>query len=243
MNKSIDGFKLKMIAIIAMLLNHIGSGFRLYEQSHVLYFFTEFIGKLTFPIMAYLLVEGFYYTHNRRKYAGRLTVFWLLSIYPFHLLFSGTRPFSPIELVNNIFFTLLMGLLLLIFYEQLENPFIRNILVLVFSLATISSDWPLIGVLLIFGFYRWRNNSKGIWWPIFYTTAFLVWVLATMYFADPQKYPLYQVFTGLGTLLVIPLLSGYNGERGYSPQWVKWGFYGFYPMHLIVLALIRIVIH
>lgn|GEM_PF-4625016 len=41
MNKSIDGFKLKMIAIIAMLLNHIGSGFRLYEQSHVLYFFTE----------------------------------------------------------------------------------------------------------------------------------------------------------------------------------------------------------
>ncbi|MGP5430974.1 TraX family protein [Enterococcus malodoratus] len=243
MNKSIDGFKLKVIAIIAMLLNHIGSGFDIYEQSHAFYFFTEFIGKLTFPIMAYLLVEGFHYTRNRRKYAERMAIFWLVSIYPFHMLFGGNHSFSPIELVNNIFFTLLMGLLLLMAYEQVKSPFLQNLLVIFFSIMTMASDWSLIGVLLIFGFYKWKNESRGIWLPVVYTAAFLVLILGMMNLSDPQRFPLYEVFTGLGTLMVIPLLHAYNGERGYSPQWVKWGFYGFYPIHLTILALIRMVIH
>lgn len=242
MLRSIDGFKLKVIAIVAMLLNHIGSGFNLYEQSSGLYFFTEFIGKLTFPIMAYLLVEGFYYTRNRKKYAARMAVFWLVSIYPFHMLFGGRHPFSPIELVNNIFFTLLMGLLLMMALEKVKAPFLRSLLIIFFSVITIVSDWSLIGVLLIYGFYIWRNKKIGIWLPIVYTTAFLTLLFALMYFTDSQAIPLYQVFTGLGMLMVIPLLYAYNGKRGYSPQWVKWGFYGFYPVHLVILALIRMLI-
>lgn len=242
MLRSIDGFKLKVIAIVAMLLNHIGSGFSLYEQSSGLYFFTEFIGKLTFPIMAYLLVEGFYYTRNRKKYAERMAVFWLISIYPFHLLFRGNHPFGPLELVNNIFFTLLMGLLLMMAYEKVKSPILRNLLVLFFSVITITSDWSLIGVLLIFGFYKWKGQKKGIWLPVLYTTAFLVLLMGMMYSTDSQAVPLYQVFTGLGLLLVIPLLQAYNGERGYSPKWVKWGFYGFYPIHLVVLAVIRMLL-
>lgn len=239
MRKSIDGFRLKIIAIIAMLLNHIGTGFHLYQQSGLLYFFTEFIGKLTFPIMAFLLVEGFYLTHDRKKYAGRLALFWLLSIYPFHLLFRENRLFSPIEFVNNIFFTLLMGLFLLILYEKTQSFFLRNLLIAFFSLITIASDWSLIGVLLIFGFYKWRNEKRLLWLPVVYTTMFMTMLLAMMYFTVPDALPIYQVFTGLGILIVLPLLYAYNGERGYSPQWVKWGFYLFYPGHLLVLTLIR----
>lgn len=242
MTLSIDGFKLKVVAILAMLLNHIGSGFGLYEQSSVLFFFTEFIGKLTFPIMAYLLVEGFYYTHDRRRYAGRMAVFWLISVYPFHLLFSGNRPFSPIELVNNIFFTLFMGLLLMMVYEKTKSPFLKYLSVLFFSLITITSDWSLIGVLLIFGFYKWKDKKIGIWLPIVYTTAFLILMFGMIHVADKQAVPLYQVFSGLGMLMVIPLLYAYNGERGYSPKWVKWGFYGFYPIHLVALSVIRMLI-
>lgn len=70
------------------------------------YFFTEFIEKLTFPIMAYL-VEGFHYTRNIKKYETRSAFFWIISIYPFHMLFYPDHPFSTTELVNNIFFTLL----------------------------------------------------------------------------------------------------------------------------------------
>nr|WP_245001249.1 TraX family protein [Enterococcus raffinosus] len=43
-------------------------------------------------------------------------------------------------------------------------------------------------------------------------------------------------------LIVIPLLVAYSGERDYSPSWVKWGFYSFYPLHLVALALIHQVI-
>lgn len=241
MNKSIDGFKLKLLAITTMLINHIGSGFSIYEYSPPLFFFTEFIGKLTFPIMAYLLVEGFYHTHNRKKYAGRLALFWGISIYPFHMLFDFAHPFQPIELVNNIFFTLLMGLLLLIVYEKIRSPLVRILLVIFFSLITMMSDWSLFGVLLIFGFYKWKDRSFGIWWPILYTTSLMTLMMMMSHSAMPHIVPLYQVFSVLGMLSTIPILTLYDGCRGYSPKWVKWGFYCFYPLHIVILALIRML--
>lgn len=192
--------------------------------------------------MAYLLIEGFYYTRNRNKYAARMAVFWLVSIYPFHMLFYGNHSFNIIELVNNIFLTLLMGLLLMISYEKVNTPLLRVLLVIFFSVMTLTSDWSLIGILLIFGFYKGKNKETGIWWPVVYTTVLLTLLFALTHFAAPQMVPLYQVFTGLGMLMVIPLLNAYNEERGYSPKWVKWGFYAFYPAHLVILSLIRILI-
>lgn len=242
MTRSIDGFKLKLIAIIAMALNHIGSGFGLDQYSATIYFFTEFIGKLTFPIMAYLLVEGFYYTKDRKKYAERLAIFCLLSCYPFHLLFHPNHSFSAIELVNNIFFTLLMGLLLMMTCEKVKSTGGQVALAFLFSFATILSDWTLIGVLMIFGFYKLRGRKIGIILPAVYGAVFLFVVMMLMHLRAPTLVPLYEVFTGLGILLVIPILLAYNGERGYSPVWVKWGFYGFYPVHLFVLVGIRFLI-
>lgn len=241
MNKSVDGFKLKLIAITAMFVNHIGSGFALYERSTSLFFFTEFIGKLTFPIMAYLLVEGFHYTHNRKRYAGRLALFWLISIYPFHLLFDYNHPFQPIELVNNIFFTLLMGLVLLMLLEKVKLPLFRIPLIIFFSMVTMLSDWSLFGVLMIFGFYKWKDSKVGIWLPVLYTTILMTSMMAMAHSATPQVIPMYQVLSVSGMLLTIPFLYAYNGQRGCSPKWIKWGFYGFYPIHLLALSIIRIM--
>ncbi|MDA9472360.1 TraX family protein [Enterococcus sp. 5H] len=239
MYKKIDGFQLKFIAIIAMLINHIGSGFEIYNYSHSLFFLTELIGKLTFPIMAYLLVEGFHYTKNVKKYALRLTVFWLISIYPFHAWFYPNYPFDPTELVNNIFFTLLMGLLLIIFYEKTKNKELHILLVLVFSLSTIMSDWNLIGVLMIYGFYLIKDVTMKKIVPPIYTTLFLFSLMLIAYIITPDSVPWYELVSVFGILGVIPLLLNYNGQRGYSPNWVKWGFYLFYPLHLIVLIIIR----
>ncbi|OTN88162.1 hypothetical protein A5819_000614 [Enterococcus sp. 7E2_DIV0204] len=239
MNKKLDAFHLKVIAIVAMLLNHIGSGFRVYEYSDQLFFFTEFIGKLTFPIMAYLLVEGFHYTRNIKKYAARLGLFWLISIYPFHVLFYPGYPFALTELVNNIFFALLMGLLLITLYDRTKNTAIHVLLVIIFSLATIMSDWNLIGVLIIFGFYRIQDVKLKKIIPPIYATGFLFLLMLIVYMIAPSSVPWYELLSGLGILMTIPLLLNYNGQRGYSPNWVKWGFYFFYPVHMILLILIR----
>jgi hypothetical protein len=238
--KKLTSFHLKVIAIIAMLLNHMGSGWGINEISPPLFFFTEFIGKLTFPIMAFLLVEGYHYTRNVKKYALRLFIFCLLSSYPFHLLFYPNYPYVPLELVNNIFFTLLMGLLLIISCEKTTNTLEHVLLVIGFSVATIMSDWNLVGVLMIYGFYRIKKPSAKKIIPPLYTTGVLFLIMFLTYFlSQGQAMPWYEPITTLGTLGVIPLLLRYDGTRGYSPNWVKWGFYLFYPLHMILLILIR----
>lgn len=239
MTKKLDSFHLKIIAIIAMFINHMGSGLKLYEYSNELFFLTEFIGKLTFPIMAFLLVEGFHYTRNLKKYASRLALFWLVSIYPFHLLHAGNFSFTPDELVNNIFFTLLMGLILISVYGKTNNVFLHVLLVSGFSLATIMSDWNLIGVLMIFGFYRIKDAQLKKIIPPLYTTGLMAMIMLVGYLVSPSSVPFAIVVSSLGILGVIPLLLNYNGQRGYSPAWVKWGFYLFYPLHTMVLVLIR----
>ena len=125
MKKSLDACHLKLIAIAAMLINHLGHTLELENQNIYLYFLTETIGRLTFPIMAYLLVEGFQYTRSRGKYALRLTLFWLLSILPFYYLFESHK---PLTVDNNILYTLLLGLLLLVFLEKVQHSLLRLLL-------------------------------------------------------------------------------------------------------------------
>lgn len=239
MDRKIDAFHLKIIAIVTMLINHIGQGFKIYEFSHFLYFFTESIGKLTFPIMAYLLVEGFYYTKNLKKYMLRMGLFWIISIYPFHLLHAQGTTFIPIEITNNIFFTLLIGLVMLSLVKNKKNKVIQIIVVTICSLLTILSDWNLIGIFMIYGFYVIKDKNKKIILPCVYTTivSFLIMFLGAIF--SPQSAMWYLPITTLGILLVIPFLLNYNEKRGLSNTFIKWGFYLFYPLHMIVLVLIR----
>lgn len=242
MKQNIDAFKLKMIAITMMLINHIGQNFSFETNHTILFFTTELLGKITFPIMAYLLVEGFHHTRNVEKYMLRMATFWLISIYPFHLLNNPGTSFQPIELVNNIFFTLLMGLVMMYFLQGINNKGERLLCVTFFSFLTATSDWGLIGVLLIFGFYTIANPKKKVIIPCLYTTLIYIGLLLLGYVVSPQNVAWYLPITMLGILLVIPLLLNYNGQRGLSNPLIKWGFYLFYPVHMLILALIRYLI-
>ena len=107
----ISGYWLKLIAVISMLIDHTSAV--ILEQIPGLEapaFFMRIIGRLAFPIYCFLLVEGFYHTRSRAKYAGRLFLFALISEVPFDLAFSRRMwDFSS----NNVFFTLLFGLLVI----------------------------------------------------------------------------------------------------------------------------------
>lgn len=171
------------------------------------------LGRIAFPIFCFLIVEGFFHTHDVRRYMGRLGVFALISEIPYDLAFRGV----PLEYAHqNVFFTLLIGIGMMILLERnREWPVKAVILLLAMWLAVlIRSDYNFRGVLLIFVFYifhesRWLAVTAGGLWNFLYQGVI-------------QKY---------GVLSVLPLAL-YNGERGRK---MKYFFYIFYPAHLLLL--------
>lgn len=144
--KGISGSTLKLVAIITMLIDHTGAAIleRLYRSredrilisssSKVIQDFyaryrlmnnidtvMRMIGRVAFPIFCFLLVEGMVHTHNKWKYAGRLAVFAILSEIPFDLAFMG-KPFY--WQYQNVFFTLLIGLLVMIGFQVASDKVI-----------------------------------------------------------------------------------------------------------------------
>ena len=121
----ISGYWLKLIAVISMLIDHTSAV--ILEQIPGLEapaFFMRIIGRAAFPIYCFLLVEGFYHTRSRAKYAGRLFLFALISEVPFDLAFSRRMwDFSS----NNVFFTLLFGLLVIWGVEGIKQKFVADV--------------------------------------------------------------------------------------------------------------------
>lgn len=171
------------------------------------------LGRIAFPIFCFLIVGGFFHTHDVRRYMGRLGIFALISEIPYDLAFRGV----PLECAHqNVFFTLLIGIGMMVLLERnREWPVKAVILLLAMWLAVlIRSDYNFRGVLLIFVFYifhesRWLAVTAGGFWNFLYQGVI-------------QKY---------GVLSVLPLAL-YNGERGRK---MKYFFYIFYPAHLLLL--------
>lgn len=203
----LDSFQLKCIAIVSMALDHTGAV--LYPSQ----IWLRCLGRIAFPIFCFLIVEGFFHTHDVRRYMGRLGVFALISEIPYDLAFRGV----PLEYAHqNVFFTLLIGIGMVVLLERnREWPVKAVILLLAMWLAVlIRSDYNFRGVLLIFVFYifhesRWLAVTSGGFWNFLYQGVI-------------QKY---------GVLSVLPLAL-YNGERGRK---MKYFFYIFYPAHLLLL--------
>lgn len=200
-------FTLKMIALVAMVCDHVG-----------LIFFPEWIvfriiGRISFPIFAYVLVEGFFYTRDIKKYLLRLGLLSLVSEIPFDLMASG----RVLEFGHqNVFFTLTLGILALWLMSRTINPILQ--LIYAGAIMVVSNllhvDYRQFGVLLIIWFYYWRSTK----W-VKYLGAAVIMVLL-------------KGWTGVYTIpSLIPMLL-YNEKQG--PKW-KWFFYIFYPVHLLVI--------
>lgn len=118
-------FALKIIAIICMISDHVG-----YSIFNKVTFF-NYIGKISFPIFAFLISEGYSHTKNLKNYLIRLTLFAFLSQIPFMLFFST---FNINGLNLNIFFTLLLGLISITIYEKTDRSFIGILALLLLAI-------------------------------------------------------------------------------------------------------------
>ena len=234
--KGLTGSTLKIIAMIAMLIDHIGAAvlvrvirstgdMSLYEGYAIL----RKIGRIAFPIFCFLLVEGFIHTKNVKKYAIRLGLFALISEIPFNLAFYGEVFHSG----KNVFFTLLIGLCTIWGMKALETlpswqiqiPFRILIAFTGMIIAKfLRTDYADFGVLLIVLLYLFRNNRKQ---QSIVGAISIIW----RFINTIWRYTAPLAF--LCTYF-------YNGERG--KQLPKAFFYSFYPIHLLLLYAIRILL-
>ena len=251
----ITGSTLKIIAMVCMLIDHIGAvilerylyanglsyktmqmmvegGFGNLQKVVIADLILRLIGRLAFPIFCFLLVEGFYYTSNRAKYVLRLFLFALISEVPFDFAFKN----SWLEFrYQNVFFTLTIGLLTIWGIDEIQKricersedqkkhamscSLIRLLGIIIGGVvaAMLSTDYAWVGVATIGLMYIFREKSKN--WEMGMGCLMLI-------ASSPLE---------VSSFINLALVGHYNGQRGLR---LKYVFYVFFPLHLLILGLI-----
>jgi hypothetical protein len=222
-------FSLKLIATITMLLDHIGFVY------NINYF--RVAGRVAFPIYAFLIASGCHHTKNLKKYILRLFMFAIISEIPYNMLFNVGMGKEQLVFFDNtsqnVFFTLFLGAFLIYAYSNLleihKNINIKKglLFILIFGITLYVAykfrvDYSMLGVSLIFFIYVLNNKYIPI-----------------LLFALINYYPfgmvsIYNLKFFISALIPIVLIAFYNGKKGYD---IKWLFYVFYPLHMIILAI------
>jgi len=230
---------IKYIAAAAMLIDHIAWCFvDTYTAAGMI---MHTIGRITAPIMCYFIAEGYHYTKNVKKYLLRLGIFAAISWIPFNYMECGVLPFGAgwLRLMQSVIFTFFLGLLALAAIHKETIPkAVRAIIVILLCIISVIGDWPVLGVVWIILFDRYRGNFKK------QAAAFAVSsvVLITLLCIAIMGMPLAEVLFQYGVLLALVPLYFYNGGKGRGGGFNKWFFYVFYPLHMLLLGLIKYVI-
>lgn len=218
--------QLKLIAIIAMVFDHCMIVFMPHE--YAAYQFLRMPGKLTAPIMCYLIAEGYYHTSNLKKYMARLFVMALISHFPFALCLEYDI-FRFWE-ATDVLWSLLCGLIALTVYHKNLPVIVKSGLIGLCCLLAYSADWNYIAVLMVlfFGIFHEEKNKQ----TLAHIGISALYMLQAVYYASP-------ILSRVGILFSIPLLRRYNGQRGRKSKLIQWGFYWFYPVHLLIIYFIK----
>ncbi len=236
--KTLNGNQLKLIAITAMTVDHLLSVIRPGYPTDWWILLLHTFGRLAAPIFWFCIAEGYHYTHDRKKYAGRLLLFAVVSHFAYNFAFG--IPFIPFQTSvfnqTSVIWPLFWGLIALMINDSRTlKQWQKVVLLLGISVITFCADWSCIAVFAILSIGAHRGNFRK------QMTQMMLWVLmyAIVYaiFIDP----VYGVMQ-LGVALTIPLLKRYDGTRG-NWKGMKWLFYLYYPLHLIVCGIVRILLH
>lgn len=224
-----SGAQLKYIAFLSMLIDHVNKALMyplLTENGFLRYVSDVFdiLGRVAFPLFMFFLVEGFFKTGNRVKYLLNLIIFGIISEIPFDL-FQSAVLFQPNS--NNVMFTLALALVMIWVIDELKVPksyIIPPVLwfpvsiIIVITVCLLSMIWGLDyeyhGILIAYFFYIFRNN------PILSIIGGYLSIFKTPW-----------------ALLGFGLTLTYNGKRGKQNKILN---YLFYPVHLLILGLLRL---
>ncbi|MCR4611463.1 MAG: conjugal transfer protein TraX [Lachnospiraceae bacterium] len=218
----INASVLKWIAVITMIIDHVGHVF--FPEYEIL----RWIGRISFPLFAFLLTEGYKHTSNIWKYFLRLGIFAVISEVPYDYCIYGKIIYFGSQ---NIFFELLLGLLVLylidreyIFKERDITIYVKAFIVI--AAATLAHfagfDYRWVGILVIIAMYYMRDQFK------YFAPLFIVIYLVN-----------YELINTAFASIALILILLYNGKPGYSGKKFKWFFYIFYPLHLAIFGIMH----
>ena len=237
--KGLHADHLKLIAIIAMTIDHLTWTFMPGFDQRPLAVVLHCIGRITAPIMFYFIAEGYYYTRDLKKYVLRLFVFSIISHFAYVFCFGGS--FIPFQ--NGVFgqtsviWSLMWGLIALAFVKsdnQKLNPVFKIIAVIACCVIAAPADWSIAAPLaIVFIGINKGNFTKQM--------VGLVLPVALYSYGYATSYDMVYGTLQMAVILSIPFLYLYNGQKG-TIKGMKWFFYLYYPLHLFVLGLVRVFI-
>lgn len=226
----LSGSALKVLALVSMFVDHTAKRvlYAFPQFNETLYYcgntpvswmvLCESFGRIAFPLFAFLLVEGFVYTHDRKRYGINLLVFAIISEVPFDLA-RTSLPITPDY--QNVFVTLFVSYLGLCAYESLrDQPALRATYVIGLALVSMGllCDYGPRGYAMVLMLYVLRNNALA-------KTALGCCITRA---------------TWRSGLAFVPI-NLYNGTRGFIKGPVlKYLFYAAYPLHFLVLWQLRL---
>jgi len=234
----LSGNTLKIIAIVAMTIDHVTWLIYPGYPVELIPIILHVIGRITAPIMMFLVSEGYHYTSNRKKYLTRLLIFAAVSHVPYTMFSSFD--FIPGIPTTSVIWPFALGVLALMIDQGdiLPNAkrWQRMILIWGCFILALPSDWSAPAVLSILYMGRhWGNRSR----QLLHMACFLAVYAVVCGLAFAPIYGLIHI----GVIIPILLITLYDGTRGaMSGQTMKWLFYIYYPAHLLILGLIKIFV-
>lgn len=238
----LTSFHLHLLAMAFMLCDHLWATVIVGNN-----WMTD-VGRLAFPIFAFMVAEGFRHTKNLKKYAGRMFVFALISEIPFNLV-VGSDIFYPFH--QNVLWTFLMSIGFMWINEKAKT---KNLLiraaVLAFTLiaalfvGTLSfCDYHYAGIFMVLVFYFFAERK---WW-CFAAQLICLWYINVEILAGFEYVfnflgiEWHIVSQGFAVLALIPIWL-YRGKQGPYNKGIKALYYWFYPLHLLILGVLKFIV-
>lgn len=237
--RGLTSFQLHILAMVLMLVDHMWA--TLFPQQE----WMTCIGRLAFPIFAFMIVEGYFHTADVHKYIVRMLIFALISEVPFDLVY-GSSVFYLFH--QNVLWTFLIGLISIHLCEKarahgkwwLTGIVLAAVIVFDYAIGTVAMvDYFGAGILTVMTFYIFRKRTLWGFLGQLVCLAYLNISLLGSYF-----YPVtiggveFKIVQQSFALLALIPIWLYKGEQGYHSKAFQYICYAFYPVHLAILYVI-----
>ena len=260
MKRGLDAYKLKLIALIFMILDHILLlNYPAHEHLN-LPLLPEWIGviaRFVSPLFLYLMIDGFYHTRSRAKFLIRLFVAAIIMwcgnavvnfYFPDREFVTGEQNILSLIQGHNIFITLAILFALvwcLESWKSKKNRLLNCILIPIIAVLSLlfEGGFFLLPIAVVMWFF---HEKKGL-----QCVGIIAWCLVLLIkalisqFSGNTGTSLYNYLcfsNEWANFLVIPFMFLYNGERGKNTKFTKYLFYFIYPVHLWLIMILRVII-